>query len=266
MSASAQLTLVIGGTGKTGRRVVDRLTALGHPVRIGSRSGQPPFTWEDPATWKPALDGADRIYIVHPDPFQPDYAEQIGALARAAADCGARRLVLLSGRGDSASQTSEENIKLPGVEWTVVRAGWFNQNFSEAFFLDAVRAGELALPAGDWTEGFIDADDIADVAVAALTEDRHHGKTYELSGPRLLSFTDIAAELSTATGRHITYTPLTPQPSPADEPDIMAEVFASDPAAPHRQLAHGVQQALGREPKDFSQYARETAATGIWNA
>ncbi|MFC9430703.1 NmrA family NAD(P)-binding protein [Streptomyces sp. NPDC056987] len=265
MSASAQLTLVIGGTGKTGRRVVDRLTALGRPVRVGSRSGHPPFAWEDQATWKPALEGTDRVYIVHPDPFQPDYAEQIGTLAQAAADCGTRRLVLLSGRGDSVSQASEENVKVAGVEWTVVRAGWFNQNFSEAFFLDAIRAGELALPAGDWTEGFVDADDIADVAVAALTEDRHHGKTYELSGPRLLSFADIAAELSAATGRRITYTALIRETSPGDEPGF-AEVFASDPAAPHRQLAHGVQEALGREPKDFSRYARDTAATGIWNA
>ncbi|WP_433521339.1 NmrA family NAD(P)-binding protein [Nocardia pseudovaccinii] len=264
MSTSPPLALVLGGTGTTGRRVVDRLTAMGHAVRVGSRTGTPPFEWDDRDTWKPVLDGVDAVYIVHPNPFHPDYTEQIGALAHAAADAGAGRLVLLSGRGDEVSAASEEAVKTTGAQWTVLRASWFNQNFSESFFTDAVRAGDIRLPAGDFTEGFVDADDIADVAVAALTGDGHHGKTYVLSGPRLLSFADVAAALSTATGRTITYTPIPPEAVPADEPDFSA-AFDSEPTAPHRILAHGVQQALGRPPKSFAEYARDAAATGVWD-
>ncbi len=82
------------------------------------------------------------------------------------------------------------------------------QNFTEGYLLDPVREGVIALPAGDVAEPFVDVDDIADVAVAALTEDGHTGRLYELTGPRLLTFAEVAAELSKATGRDIVYVPL----------------------------------------------------------
>ena len=264
-------TLVIGGTGKTGRRVAERLTARGLPVRVGSRSGEPPFVWEDPGTWDAALEGVDAVYVTYyPDLAFPGAAEAVGAFARTAVAKGARRLVLLSGRGEEGARLSEDKLKESGADWTVIRASWFTQNFSEGFFHELVVAGELPLPTGDAVEPFVDADDIADVAVAALTEDGHVGKTYELSGPRLLSFHEIAAELSKATGRQITYIPVTLddfRKSLEDNglPVEFAELFELILDGRNAHLVHGVEEALGRKPKDFTDFAREAVADGVWN-
>ncbi|WP_433521418.1 NAD(P)H-binding protein [Nocardia pseudovaccinii] len=267
--------LVIGGTGKTGRRVVERLTSRGHPVRVGALDSDPAFLWEDADTWQAALDGIDRVYITHPNITLPGAAKQVEAFARAAVAGGARRLVLLSGRGAAIAEALEEGVKNSGADWTIVRPSWFSQNFSEGFFLQAVLAGEIALPLPDAREAFIDVGDIADVVVAALIDDRHVGRTYELSGPRLLSFADVAAELSMATGREITYTPLAVEQFrgtlrksgfPDDFAEAFAEGFVDSMDGHNAHLAHGVEEALGRMPTDFADYAREAAATGVWNA
>src|SRR5688500_10552352 len=204
--------LIIGGTGKTGRRVAARLQERGLPVRIGSRSGTPPFDWEDRATWAPALQGARAAYVsFFPDIAVPGAPEAIAELARVAIAGGTRRLVLLSGRGEEEAQRAEQELIASGAEWTIVRCSWFSQNFSEDHMRDAVLAGELALPVGDVPEPFVDADDIADVAVAALTDDRHIGELYELTGPRLLTFAEAAGEIGAATGREVTLTPVSEQ-------------------------------------------------------
>ncbi|MCX5078320.1 NAD(P)H-binding protein [Streptomyces sp. NBC_00424] len=268
----APLTLVIGGNGKTGRRVAEKLRAQGRPVRVGSRTGEPAFDWHEPAGWGAALEGVDRVYVTYyPDLAFPGAAEQVGAFAEAAVAAGARRLVLLSGRGEEGAERSEDNLKASGADWTVVRAGWFNQNFDEGFFLEPVLAGEIALPTADAVEPFVDADDIADVVVAALTDDRHAGKTYELSGPRLLSFSDVAAELSKATGREISYVPVSDADYRAvlrtnDLPEDFAELFTLILDGRNAHVAHGVREVLGREPRDFADFAREAAATGVWDA
>ncbi|MDH6542318.1 NmrA family NAD(P)-binding protein [Streptomyces sp. SPB4] len=270
-SGRAGLTLVIGGRGKTGRRVVERLRERGDAVRIGSRTGEPAFDWDDPAGWAAALEGVERVYVT----FQPDLAvpgapDLIGALASAAVAAGARRLVLLSGRGEEAAVLCEERLKVPGAEWTVVRASWFDQNFDESFFLDSVRAGEIALPVADAVEPFVDTGDIADVVVAALTDDRHVGRTYELSGPRLLSLADVADELSKATGREIAYVPVSPEDYRAvlrenGLPEELVDLFTVILDGRNAHLVDGVREVLGRAPKDFADYARETAATGVWD-
>ncbi|MCX4545860.1 NAD(P)H-binding protein [Streptomyces sp. NBC_01565] len=270
-SSNGKSTLVIGGTGKTGRRVAEKLLAQGRPVRIGSRSADPAFDWHQPASWGPALEGVDRVYVTYyPDLAFPGAAEQVGAFAEAAVAAGAGRLVLLSGRGEDAARLAEDNLKESGADWTVVRASWFNQNFDEGFFLEPVLAGEIALPTADAVEPFVDADDIADVVVAALTDDRHIGRTYELSGPRLLSFADAAAELSKATGREISYLPVTSEDYRAvlrahDLPEEFADLFTLILDGRNAHVVHGVEEALGRRPRDFADFARETAATGIWN-
>ncbi|MCX4783843.1 NAD(P)H-binding protein [Streptomyces sp. NBC_01264] len=265
-------TLVIGGTGKTGRRVAEKLTALGRPVRIGSRSGDPAFDWNEPASWGPVLEGVDRAYVTYyPDLGFPGAAEHVGAFARAAVAAGVRRLVLLSGRGEEAAQRSEEALKESGADWTVVRAAWFNQNFDESFFLEPVLAGEIALPTADAVEPFVDAEDIADVVVAALTgDDRHIGRTYELSGPRLLSFSDVAAELSKATGREISYVPVSDGYYRAvlrenGLPEEFADLFTLILDGRNAHLVDGVEEVLGRKPRDFSDFAREAAARGVWD-
>ncbi len=268
---NTQITLVIGGNGKTGRRVAEKLTAQGRQVRIGSRTGEPPFDWNEPATWQSALEGVDRVYVTYyPDLAFPGAAEQVAEFSKTAVAAGARRLVLLSGRGEEAAEVSENNLKASGADWTIVRSSWFNQNFSESFFLEPVLAGEIALPTGDAVEAFVDADDIADVVVAALTDDKHIGKTYELSGPRLLSYSDVAAELSKATGRDIKYISVTNEEYRAvlrenNLPEDFADLFTMILDGRNAHLVHGVEEALGRKPKDFADFAREAAATGVWN-
>jgi len=263
-------TLLIGGTGKTGRRVAERLTARGIDIRIGSRRGTPPFDWDDEITWRPVLAGVRAAYLTyHPDLAFPGATEKVAAFSKLAATEGVEQLVLLSGRGEEVAQAGERAVQSAGTGWTIVRSSWFNQNFSEDFLLEPVLGGDIALPAGDMVEPFTDADDIADVVAAALTDPRHRGQVYELTGPRLLGFADVAAELSRATGRTITYTPITLQQyvevlRDLGMPPEFAELFNDVLDGRNAHLADGVQRALGRPPKDFADYAREAAATGVW--
>ena len=271
----ANQTLVVGGTGKTGRRVVQRLTAHGVPARVGSRSGQPPFDWEDPSTWAAALDGVGSVYIsYYPDIAAPGAVQVVGSFAELAVHSGARRLVLLAGRGEPESESAEQAVRDSGADLTILRSTWFSQNFSEDYLLEPVLAGEVALPAGDTPEPFIDADDIADVAVAALTEDGHVGRLYELTGPRLLTFAEAVHEIAEATGREIRYVPVsideyataaTGQGVPDEVIDILTYLFGEVLDGRNAHLADGVQRALGREPRDFADYARTAAATGVWS-
>src|SRR5262245_3553927 len=172
--------LVVGGRGKTGSRVVQRLEDRGIPVRLGSRIADRPFDWEDPTTWAQALDGVDAAYVTYyPADAIPGAAATIGSFAGLAVEQGVRRLVYLSGRGEEEAQRAEAAVRESGADWTILRCSWFNQNFSEGFLHDAILAGEVTLPPLDAPEPFLDADDIADAAVVALTEPGHIGKLYE---------------------------------------------------------------------------------------
>lgn len=207
-----QPVLVIGGTGKTGRRVAHRLNIRGVPVRLGSRSARPRFDWYDRTSWAPALHGVRSVYLTYyPDLAYPGAAETIAGFVELAAEREVDRLVLLSGRGEPEAQRCEELVLGQNPDWTVVRAGMFYQNFSEAFLLEPVRSGVVAFPAGEAADPLADVEDIADVAVAALTEDGHAGQAYEVTGPRLLTFDEAVAEIAAATGRPVRYQPVTPQ-------------------------------------------------------
>ena len=266
-------TLVLGGTGKTGRRIVERLRAIGVPVRVGSRSL--PFDWNDRSTWDGALDGVSVVYVSYfPDLAIAGAPEAVGAFARLAAARGVKRLVLLSGRGEPEAQRSEQELIAAGTEWTVVRCSWFAQNFSEAFLLDGVLAGEIAVPAGDVPEPFVDAEDIADVAAAALTRDGHHGQVYELTGPRALRFDEAAAEISAATGREVRFVPVPADAfhagmleagMPGEEAELVSFLFREVLDGRNVEPQDGVFRALGRAPRDFGEYARVTAASGAWS-
>ncbi|SEG55180.1 Uncharacterized conserved protein YbjT, contains NAD(P)-binding and DUF2867 domains [Thermomonospora echinospora] len=273
--ADNDVTLVLGGTGKTGRRITQRLKARGVPVRIGSRSAEPPFDWEDPAGWAPALHDVGAAYVSYfPDLAVPQAPAAIEAFTEAAAEAGVRRLVLLSGRGEEMAQQCERIVRHGGAEWTIVRASWFAQNFSEGELLGSVLGGELVVPSGTAPEPYIDAEDIADVAVAALTEDGHAGRLYEVTGPRLLTFTDVVTELSAATGRDIRLTQVPPDEYsdvlkgagvPAEYVDFLTYLFVTVMDGRNSHLEDGVRQALGRAPRDFTDYARSAAATGVWD-
>lgn len=267
--------LILGGTGKTGRRIAEQLTARGLPARIGSRSATPAFDWNDRSTWEPVLEGVRAVYVsYYPDLTIPGAKDAIEALAKLAIDMGIRRLVLLSGRGEEEAQATEAALMALGADLTIVRASWFMQNFSEGAFLDDILVGELALPVGAVGEPFVDAEDIADVAVAALTEDRHIGQTYELTGPRLLTFAEAVGEIAAATGREVRCVQITPEEfragiAAAGLPDdlvwLLDELFTHVLDGRNEYLSDGVQRALGRPPRDFSDYVRKTAARGIWN-
>jgi uncharacterized protein YbjT (DUF2867 family) len=267
--------LVLGATGKTGRRVVQRLTARGLPTRLGARSGEPRFDWDDRSTWAPVLHGVGSVYLQHYLDALPGSAEIIGSFAELAVANGVPRIVHLSGRGEVEAALAEQAVQDTGAEVTTLRSTWFSQNFSESYFLDGLLAGELALPAGSTPEPFVDADDIADVAVAALTDDSHVGKVYELTGPRLLTFADAVGEIAQATGKAIRYVPasvedfaaaLEEQAVPSEWIELLVYLFQEVLDGRNAHLADGVQRALGREPKDFAEYARDAAATGAWNA
>jgi len=275
MQSNTDMTLVVGATGKTGRRIVERLRARDVPVRIGSRASNPPFDWEDRSTWAAALEGASAAYVsYYPDLAVPGAPEAVGAFARQALASGTRRLVLLSGRGEEEAQRAEVVLQESGAEWTIVRCSWFNQNFDESNFLDLVLSGEVALPAGDVGEPFVDVEDIADVAVAALTEEGHENRLYELTGPRLLTFAQAVEEIAVATGRDIRYeqismeqmtSVLAEQEVPAEVVEMLTYLFAEVLDGRNAELADGVQRALGREPRDFADFARDAAATGVLN-
>jgi uncharacterized protein YbjT (DUF2867 family) len=270
------LTLVLTANGKTGRRVADRLEARKVPVRRGSRSGEIPFDWNDPTTWEAALDGVKAAYVVYtPDLAVPAAPPAIRAFTDLAVRSGVEKLVLLSGRGEEEAQRCERIVQESGVDWTIVRASWFSQNFSEGAFLDLVAGGEVALPADGVAEPFVDADDLADVAVAALTEDGHPGQVYEVTGPRLLTFDQAVGEIAEATGRPIRYVQipndafvagLTQAGLPADYVELLEYLFTTVLDGRNEHLTDGVQRALGRAPRDFRDYAREVAASGVWNA
>ena len=268
-------TLVLGGTGKTGRRVAERLAARGIPTRVGSRSGRPPFDWEERSTWAPVLEGVGSAYVsYYPDLAVPGASETVGSFAELAVQSGVRRLVLVAGRGEPETEQAEDAVRASGADLTIVRSTWFAQNFSEDYWRDGIVNGELALPAGDVSEPFVDADDIADVAVAALTDDRHIGEVYTLTGPRLLTFAEAVEEIARATGREIGYVGTSidefaaaaaAQGVPPEFVELLTYLFSEVLDGRNAHLADGVQRALGREPRDFRDYARDAAATGVWS-
>jgi uncharacterized protein YbjT (DUF2867 family) len=268
-------TLVLGGTGKTGRRIVERLRRRNVPVRIGSRSSRLPFDWNDSATWRPVLEGVEAAYIAYaPDLGAPGATKTVSAFVKEASAVGVGRLVLLSGRGEHEAQACEKLVMRSGAAWTILRSSWFSQNFSENYFLEPILAGTLALPVADVGEPFTDADDIADVATTVLTDDAHTGRVYELTGPRLLTFADAVATIAAATGRAIRYERITADDFatslraggvPPDDVEFLVYLFATVLDGRNAYVTDGVQQVLGRPPRDFADYARATALTGVWD-
>ncbi len=277
MSISTQdITLVTGAAGKTGHRVAEQLERRGLAVRRGGRGTAPAFDWERPETWAPLLEGVHAVYIAYAlDLALPGAAETVGAFARQAVASGARRLVVLSGRGEPQAEAAERAVAAAGADWTVVRCAWFMQNFSEAFFAEPLQEGTLALPVDGVREPFVDCDDVADVAVAALTEDGHAGRVYELTGGRLLSFEQAVAEISVASGRRLNFVPVTPEQYadgmrgagvPEEVIALTNHLFAEVLDGRNESLADGVGAALGRPPRDFADYAAAAAAAGAWSA
>ena len=268
--------LVIGKNGKTGSRVNERLQALGYATRPVSRSTTPSFDWEKPETWRSAIEGTASAYITYqPDLAVPNAEAAIREFLRIAAKAGLNHIVLLSGRGEEGAQRAEEMLKSCGISWNIVRASWFCQNFSESFMLEGILAGDLVLPAGDTAEPFVDAEDIADVAVAALTDPIHRDKIFEITGPRALTFAQCIREISEALGRPVKYTripvdayidALREQGVPEDMQWLLRELFTVVFDGRNSNVMFGVEEALGRPATDFKTYVQKTTESGVWTA
>ncbi len=253
-----QPILVIGATGKTGSRVAARLEAKGLPVRHGTRRAAIPFDWETPETWAPALEGVSKAYVTYfPDLAFPGAVEKVAAFCETAKETGLDHIVLLSGRGEHHAKLGEEAVRASGIDYTLVRAAWFAQNFSEGYLRDPILAGVLPMPGGMIQEPIIDIEDIADVVVAALTEEGHKGELYEVTGPRLMSFAQMAEALSQATGRPIRHIPISFEDFHANVAaaggDFVADVFTAIARETldgrNAYVCDGVERALGRAPR-----------------
>ena len=268
--------LVIGGTGKTGRRVVEGLEKLNQHVRIGARSNDPVFDWNDPSTYTNALKGMDRAYIVYyPDLAVPGAKEAITALTEAALQEGLEKVVLLSGKGEKEAEACEEIVGNSGLNYTIVRASWFNQNFSESFLLEPILAGCVALPMHEAEIPFVDANDIADVVTKVLRDDSYNGKIITVTGPRKLTFKEVVDEIANRTSRRIEFQPVTINEYaesmkaaglPKDYVWLFSYLFKEVLGNPENQeVSHDAERVLGRKTIDFSEFVTKTAATGIWH-
>lgn len=272
-------TLVLGGTGTTGRRIARRLRDAGHPVRTASRTGgDVRCDLGDPSTWAAALDGVAGLYVLEPDLRAGiDRNGRIPGLVKAAAAAGVRRVVMLSAHGVGEAddghplKAAEQAVRASGVDWTILRPDWFAQNFSETFWRPAVLAGTLALPTGDGRTPFVDADDIAEVAAAALTDARHAGRTYQLTGPRSLDFAEAVEIISQATGRTVRHVDVTAEAFVAQQvaygvaPDVAARLCGLLVAVREGRgpgVSDGVREALGRPARGFEEFV--AGAVGHW--
>jgi uncharacterized protein YbjT (DUF2867 family) len=268
--------LVIGGTGKTGSRVVERLNESGHQVRIGSRKSNPAFDWDDPASYTLALKGMDRAFIVYyPDLAVPGARKAIEKLTEAALKEGLEKVVLLSGKGEQEAEACEQIVVDSGLNYTLVRASWFNQNFSEGAFLEPVLAGQVALPMQDAEIPFVDADDIADVVAKVLVDDTYNGQTITVTGPRKMTWSEVVAAMANGIGKEIKYVPITIDAfkggmKAAGLPDsyvwLFGYLFEEVLGNPENQeVSDDVERVLGRKATDFKDYVEKTKATGVWN-
>lgn len=268
--------LIIGGAGKSGLRVRRLLEAHGHDVRAVSRSTAIPFDWARRETWAPAFEGVAKAYVTyHPDLAVEGAADDIAELSEIARRKGVERIVLLSGHNEPGAQRAEKALQQSGVGWTNVRASWFNQNFSEGYLIEGVLGGEIALPAPPVPEPFVDVDDIAEVVTAVLADERHAGRAYDVTGPRALTFREAVAEIAGAVGRPIRYRQISPEEFaadmrragvPEDVTALLIELFTVVLDGRNSPVMHGVEEVLGRPARDFADYARATAATGVWSA
>jgi uncharacterized protein YbjT (DUF2867 family) len=281
------MILITGATGTTGREVVAELRRLGaRQVRALVRDrARADFIREAgfetvagdfarPETLGAALEGVGRALLLTPP--TPDTVSHHHDFIIAAAAAGVRHVVKLSAFGADADAPegfgrwhgrSENLLKTSGLKWTILRPNFFMQNLlGQARQIAAT--GNIHQPLGDARASFIDARDIAAVAARALTEDGHEGQTYTLTGPEALSYEEVAAKLSEATGRRITYVPVTPEQFrdgalAAGLPgwlvsalERLNELFASGQAA---EVTDAVRRVGRTEPTTFGQFARDHA-------
>ncbi len=266
--------VIIGKNAKTGVRVNKRLMELGFETRPVSRSTSICFDWKNRTTWPTALKGAKSAYVTYQPDLAVPYAESdILAFVEVAKAEGVEHIVLLSGRGEEGAERAEQVLINSGLQWNVVRASWFAQNFSESFMVEGILNGHLILPAGNTPEPFIDTDDIAEVAVATLVDPSKRNRLYEVTGPELLTFQDCVDEISKQLNKEIKFTSvsiddylniLKEQNVPEDYQWLLNELFTVVFDGRNSNLAHGVEEATGTKPTRFTDYVTKTIKGGYW--
>jgi uncharacterized protein YbjT (DUF2867 family) len=266
--------LVLGGAGKTGRRVADRLVKAGRQVRLASRSTRPTFDWDNPKTWASALEGVAAAYVAYqPDIAVPGAVDTAREFFDLAVRSGVQKMVLLSGRGEPEAEEAEQALLDSGADWTILRSSWFAQNFSESFFLEPILSGEVTLPNSLAPEPFVDVEDIADIAFASFADSKHSGQLYDITGPKAVTFEDAIANIATATGRDIAYVPVTHDAYraelvrlkvPPELIELIMYLFMTVLDGRNTPLGDGIHKALGRPPASFKSYVERTAAAGVW--
>ena len=268
--------LVIGGTGKTGRRVVEQLQNKGIQPRVGSRNATPSFDWDNKDTWVEALNGIEKMYVTYyPDLAVPGAKEAIKSLTYLAKELGVKKMVLLSGKGETEAEACEKIVMESEIDYTIVRASWFHQNWSESFFLDSILSGEVALPMSDVLIPFVDANDIAEVVTTVLLDNTYNGEIIEVTGPELITFKDIVNIISKTSNRRLNFHSITLEQYvegmkqmqlPDDVVWLIEYLFSHVLTNPkNQQVVNDIERVLGRKAKPFSEYAQETSKTGIWN-
>lgn len=268
--------LVIGATGKTGSRVIEQLRKKGLEPRLGSRNASPNFDWNDKESWVTALHGIERMYVTYyPDLAVPGAKEAIKSLTHLAQDMGVKKIVLLSGKGEKEAEACEQIVANSNLAHTIVRASWFNQNWSESFFLEPVLSGEVALPLSDVLIPFVDAGDIAEVAAKMLLDDAYNSQIIELTGPELITFKDAVNMIAQATQRKLNFheislaeyvSDMKKMQVPSDVIWLIEYLFSHVLTNPENQkISHDIEEVLNRKAKSFATFTEETAKNGNWN-
>ena len=274
--------LVLGATGKTGRRLTPLLSAVGHQVRRASRrpTADVRFDWADTASFGPAVEGVDGLYLVGPD-FVEDPSEQVAQLLDLASSAGVGQVVALSSLGltfpgepaDSGRRRTEDAITASGLRWTLLRPGGFMQNFSEGFLLPGVLEGTVRTATGNGSTAFVDTADIAAVAASALAHDHHAGRALALTGPEALTFDQAAAAIGRASGRPVAHQRIDDEEFTAmlagvGAPEDYVAMLLRDQVAIRdghaAEVSDDVEQVTGRPPVSFSAYTSATVET--WRA
>lgn len=266
LTAKIDQVLVIGATGKTGSRVYQQLCKLLTPAKVkaAGRQSEIYFDWEDRESWSQALEGISHVYLTYfPDLAVPNAATDIKAFCDLANQHRVKHITLLSGRGEPAAQACEDILINSGLSWTIVRASWFNQNFSDGFFKTFIDLGQINLPVDNVREPFIDVDDIAEVVTQSFIDVRHQNTLYEVTGPELLTFNDIAGQLTEVLGKPVTFSFITPAEFaasmsainvPEDVISMLNFLFTEVLDGRNQYITNGIEQALGRKPKSFKAF------------
>jgi len=275
--------LVIGAAGNTGRHIASRLAELGLTVRAATRGERPAdglaehvrFDWADPSSHEAALSGVDRMYLIAPAAVEDPSVLMLPFIERAV-ERGVRRVVLLSSsavpEGAPGLGTVHRALRERVPEWAVLQPSWFMQNFANERHhhgASLARDGLLVTATGEGRVGFVDAQDIAEVGVRALADERSHDTAHVITGPQALSHDEIAAVISQVSGRPVRHVQV-------DGDAVSEHMMRSGIPERYARLLAGMEESIrqgaearvtgtvarvtGREPRSFEAFAREHAA------